>query len=102
MDHFYIIKHRLLAARLVEDGKEETNKAVTVFDADTHIYNNLSATIRPCKIEYGGSLVDGWFCAISGAKYKKELYLTGDGVLTRVDIPELEMRAVLVEYGQWQ
>lgn len=102
VDLLKLVQWELLAARLVaeveevEEVEEETVKTVTVFTGDTPGYFNLTATISPCGVVYGGSLVDGWFCAISGAQYKTELYLTGDGVLTRLEIPEVEMKAVLV------
>lgn len=97
VDLYKLAQWGLLAFRLAEGVKEETVKTVTVFVADTQRHNNLKATIRPCQVEYGGGLVDGWFCAISGARYEQALYLTEGGVLTRAEIPELGVRAVLVE-----
>lgn len=97
VDLYKLAQWGLLAFRLAEGVKEETVKTVTVFVADTQRHNNIKATIRPCQVEYGGGLVDGWFCAISGARYEQVLYLTEGGVLTRAEIPELGVRAVLVE-----
>jgi hypothetical protein len=68
VDLYKFVQWGLLAARLIEGVKEETVKVVTAFIADTQMHTNLMVTIRPCKVEYGGSLVDGWFCSISGAK----------------------------------
>lgn len=97
LDFLNFVQWGLLAARLAKDVEKETVKTVTVFIIDPAGYRNVEAVIKPCAIEYGGNTVDGWFCSIAGAQYKKELYLTKDAVLTRVDIPELGMRAVLVE-----
>jgi hypothetical protein len=97
VDLYKLAQWGLLAFRLAVGVEEKTVKTVTVFGADKQRYTNITATIRPCPVECGGSMVDGWLCAMSGGQYEQVLYLTGDGVLTRVEIPGLRIRAVLVE-----
>ncbi|NLW60226.1 MAG: transglutaminase domain-containing protein [Firmicutes bacterium] len=85
-----------LAARLVEDLETETTKTVTVFLADSGEYKNLAVTIRPYSMEEG---IDGngWLCNIAGAQSSMKLYLNKERLLTRIDMPEANISAVLVE-----
>ena len=85
-----------LAARLVEPLETETTKTVTVFLADSGEYKNLAVTIRPYSMEEGID-ENGWLCDIAGAQFPMKLYLNKERLLTRIDMPEANLSAVLVE-----
>lgn len=97
VDLLRLMQWGLLAARLIEGVETEITKTVTVFVADIPEYRNLEATLRPCTIDFDGFMDTGWFCVISGSRLRKELYITKDGVLTRIDLPEIHLSAVLAE-----
>lgn len=96
-DLLRFVQWGFIAARLVKGVKVETTKTITVFSANSFQYNNLDVAIKPCKIDFKGRKVKGWFCVISGGQYETNLYLTKDLLLTKVELPEIEITAILID-----
>jgi hypothetical protein len=96
-DLLRFIQWGLVAARLVKGVKTETTKTVTVFSANSFQNSNLDVLIKPCKFNYRGRDVKGWFCEITGGQYKTNVHVTEDLVITKVELPEIEITAFLVD-----
>lgn len=96
-DLLRFVQWGLVAARLVKGVKAENSKTVTVFSANFFQNSNLDVLIKPCKIDFKGKKVKGWFCEITGGQYKTNLHITKDLVITKVELPEIEITAILID-----
>lgn len=96
-DLLRFVQWGLVAARVVKGVKAETTKTVTVFSANSFQNSNLDVSIKPCKFNYRGRDVKGWFCEIIGGQYKTKLHITKDLVITKIELPEIEVTAFLVD-----
>ncbi len=74
---------------------KKTTRYLTVYTPDTFAYTNLKVIIIPAKIKFQNQQLSGWMVEISGAQYHCKLELTKSGLLTRMELPEIQIIAKL-------
>lgn len=85
----------LVIWRITAGVTQETKKYITVYTPDTFTYTNLEVIITPTKIEFQNKQISGWTAQISGAQYLCKLELTKNGLLTSMELPEIQITAKL-------